>query len=59
MKPKLIPIIDQCIQNGFARGWRTAHKHNDTPTEDSIQEHVSRAIWDELFEAFDFDETIL
>lgn len=59
MKPKLTPILDRCIENGFARGWRKAHKHNDKPTEDSIREHVRDAIWDELYEAFDFEEPIL
>lgn len=59
MKPKLTPIIDRCIDQGFARGWRAAHKHDDHPTEDSIREHVREAIWEELWDAFDFDEAVL
>ena len=59
MKPKLTPIIDACIENGFAIGWRAAHKLSDNPTEASIREHVREAIWDELYEAFEFEEPML
>lgn len=59
MKPKLVPILDRCIETGFARGWNNAYKHHDHPTEDGIREYVREAIWDELCEAFDFEEPIL
>lgn len=56
MKPKIIPLLDQCIENGFAQGWRKAHKHMDNPKEDVIREHVREAIWMQIHEAFEFDE---
>ena len=59
MKPKLIPLIDRCIENGAARGWRIAHKHNENPTEESVKESIREAIWNELYEAFEFDDPII
>lgn len=57
MTPKLIPLLDRCIEDGFAVGWRKAHKHHDTPTEDMIRECVREAIWLQLHEAFTFPPT--
>lgn len=57
MKPRLIPLLDQCIENGFAQGWRKAHKHTENPKEEFIREQVRIAIWDQLHEWFDFNET--
>ena len=56
MKPKLINLIEQCIETGIQRGWNRAFKHDDVPPEDMVRERIREAIWLELYEWFDFDE---
>lgn len=56
MKPKTIPVLDQCIETGIQLGWQRAHKHQDNPTELQIHTEIYQAIWSELDEWFDFQE---
>jgi hypothetical protein len=56
MKPKTIPVLDQCIENGIKLGWQRAHKHTETPTPANIYTQIYQAIWSELDEWFDFQE---
>lgn len=56
MKPRLIPLLEQCIETGIQRGWDRAFKHDDNPPEDMVRERIREAIWLELYEWFDFDE---
>lgn len=55
MKPKLIPLLEQCIETGINRGWDRAWKHNDNPSAAIVSERIREAIWLELHEWFDFD----
>lgn len=56
MKPKIIPLLEQCIDTGIQRGWSRAWKHDDDPPADLIQQRINEAIWSELHEWFDFDD---
>jgi hypothetical protein len=56
MKPKLIPLLEQCIETGIQRGWARAWKHNNDPPSTEVQAHIQKEIWCELHEWFDFDE---
>ncbi len=55
MKPKLINLMEQCIETGIQRGWAKAFKHDDAAPADVIRERIREAIWLELHEWFDFD----
>lgn len=55
MKPKFLPVLEQCIDRGITLGYNRAHKHNDNPSQEVIEHEISRAITDEIFEWFDFD----
>ena len=55
MKPKLINLMEQCIETGIQRGWDRAFKHDDAAPADVIRERIREAIWLELHEWFDFD----
>ena len=55
MKPKPLAVLEMCIENGIERGWRVAHKHNDTPNENVIKDAISTCITQELYDWFDFD----
>jgi hypothetical protein len=56
MTPKFKSVLEVAIESGISLGIRRAYKHNDAPTEQQLQEAIEFAIWNELFEWFDFDE---
>ena len=56
MKPKLIPVLEDCVEVGLKLGYNRAHKHNTEPTEEQIFERQFSAIMDEIYERFDFEE---
>lgn len=48
-------VLSRAIEDGLKMGWRRAHKHTDTPGEESILEHQQNAIMSEVCEVFKFD----
>ena len=56
MKPKLLPLLERCIEDGLELGYNRAHKHLDNPTQHQIIEKQFDAIMTQIFEAFDFKE---
>lgn len=54
MKPKLIPLLEQCIENGIRRGYHQVHKHDPSPSQEAIFEAIEDAIMGELYDWFDF-----
>lgn len=56
MKPKLFPLLEQCIENGLKCGYNRAHKHIDNPTDDQIFDQQHSAIMGEIWEWFDFED---
>jgi len=56
MKPRVIPVLEMCVENGTAVGWNRAFKHNDKPDEQEIKKHISNAIMNEIYEWFEFEE---
>ena len=57
MKPKFAVILNQCIETGLNVGWERAHKHTETPTKDELLVKIEVAIWDEIHEFFDMEES--
>jgi hypothetical protein len=56
MKPKILPVLEMCIENGLAYGYRRAFKHNDNPTEEHVMAAIRDSIMHEFHEWFDFDK---
>lgn len=56
MKPKLLPVLEQCIESGIQFGLNRSFKHDDTPSTQVIAEHVHREIMNQIYEWFDFKE---
>jgi hypothetical protein len=56
MKPKTLPVLEMCIENGVTRGYFRAHKHTDTPDEAQMLDAMYQAIMEEICEWFEFDE---
>ena len=59
MKPKFLPVLEMCIENGLTYGYRRAFKHNDNPTEEQITEQIKQSIMHEIYEWFYFDRADL
>ena len=55
MKPKILPVLEMCIENGVTIGYRRAFKHTDNPTEEQILGQIREAIVNELYEWFTFE----
>lgn len=57
MTPKILPLLERCIEDGLTRGWNRAHKHTDEPSEERILEEQFNAIMGEIWEWFDIVDT--
>jgi hypothetical protein len=55
MTPKFKSVLEYAIETGIKIGYARAHKHSDKPDEHIIHRHIEEAVWNELFEWFDFD----
>jgi hypothetical protein len=55
MKPKTYSLMEKCVEDGVARGYRRAFKHTGDPDEADIRESVVDCVMLELSEYFDFE----
>lgn len=55
MKPKFLPVLEMCIENGLQRGFYRAYKHNDSPTEEQIRNQCLDNVMEEIYEWFDME----
>jgi len=56
MKAREYQLLERCVEDGIARGFDRAHKHDDSPGEESIQESIKCEVMNEVCEWFDFDD---
>jgi len=56
MKPDSYRLIQQCVENGVAYGWHRAHKHNDSPSAEQVQEAIHNAVMFEISDWFKFED---
>lgn len=56
MKPKFYPLLERCIEDGLAFGWVRAHKHDDNPDPQHIQNAQYEAVINELHAWFKFEQ---
>jgi hypothetical protein len=54
MKPKFEKVLELALEQGIARGYRRAFKHNENPAEGVILEHIQEQVMESLYEYFDF-----
>ena len=57
MKPKFIPVLEQCVESGIQFGLNRAYKHDDDPSTETISENIHREIMNQIYEWFDMEET--
>lgn len=55
MKVKMYPLIEQIVEQGINAGYFSAHKHTDTPIEETIKSCIAQYIMQGFDEAFEFD----
>ena len=55
MKPKILPVLEMCIENGLNYGYTRAFKHDDNPSEEFITNTIKESIMHELSEWFDYE----
>lgn len=56
MKPKLIPVLEDCIELGLKLGMNRAYKYHNDPPEDILLNEQQQAIMNQIFERFEFKE---
>lgn len=54
MKAKTLVILEMAIEQGIARGYRRAFKHNDSPLEDAILDSIEECVMSQIYEYFTF-----
>lgn len=56
LKPKIYPLLEECVKTGINAGYRRAYKHNDMPKEELIKEQILHYIMLELSEKFNLND---
>ena len=56
MKIKEYNIMEMAVSAGVEYGYNRAHKHNDSPSEGEIKEHIIKAVMNDICEWFVFEE---
>ena len=56
MKVKMYPLIERLVEEGIDAGYLRAHKHTDTPIEETIKQCIEQYIMQGFDEAFEFDQ---
>ena len=56
MKVKIYKLIEQIVEQGTDAGYHRAHKHTDTPDEETIKNCITEYIMNGFDEAFEFDK---
>jgi hypothetical protein len=58
MKPKTYKLIDRCVEDGVARGYRQAYKHTDDPSDEAVCERIAQEVMNQLDQWFDFGDEV-
>ena len=56
MKVKMYTLIERLVDESVEAGWQYAHKHTDSPTEDTIKHCIEQYIMLGFDEVFQFDQ---
>ncbi|MDB4278730.1 hypothetical protein N9917_03940 [Deltaproteobacteria bacterium] len=54
MKIKMYPLIERIVEEGTEAGYNRAHKHTDSPIEETIKQCIHQYIMNGFDEAFEF-----
>lgn len=49
-------LMERIVEEGIDAGWNRAHKHTDTPIEETVKSCIEEYIMNGFDEYFDFDK---
>lgn len=52
MTPRFGRLLDEAIDVGVTVGWSRAHKHSDSPDDETIRDAIRQAVLNEIYERF-------
>lgn len=55
LKLKTYSIIEDAVEKGISYRLNRAHKHTDTPSQETLAQEIERAVMFELEEVIDFE----
>jgi hypothetical protein len=55
IKVSAYKVIWRAVEEGVRYGWRRAHKHTETPDEETVLSAIEDAVLSELCEILEFD----
>jgi hypothetical protein len=55
VKADIYKILSRAVDEGIAYGWNRAHKHTDSPNEETIKDEIERAVMNEICEVVKID----
>lgn len=56
MKPKTYEILRRAVEQGVALGINRAHKHVESPTQESLAQTIEESVMGEICDWFSFDD---
>ena len=56
MKVKMYQLIEQIVNSGIHAGYARAHKHTDTPIEETLKQCIEQYIMQGFDEYFEFNQ---
>jgi len=56
LKVDVYAVLDRCIEEGYQIGYNRAHKHQDNPSPEVLQENITRAVMNSILEYFKIPE---
>lgn len=56
LRVNVYEVMTRAVEEGIAYGWRRAHKHTDTPSEETIRDEIERGVMNALMEVFEVGE---
>lgn len=57
MKPKIVPLLEHCVQEGVLSGYSKAFKNDNNPSEEHITTCIQNSIMIQIYEHFEFNES--
>ena len=55
MKPKVIKVLEMCIEIGTSVGLNRAYKHDSNPSRDTVESSIAMEIMNQIYEWFDME----
>ena len=58
MRAREYDVLSRAVEEGVRLGWQHAHKHDDQPSAEAIQERIEQDVLNAICEWFTFDDTL-